>query len=154
MKVTVERTVEAIMRGREMGVYDITVMRVFFERSISVILILICGIAASCRPAVCGFSYFWLTVFGNWRSFTVLRHRSLSSFALSCLIQVKDKHSKCGKWLHNFWQLIYDVISVASICRAFRSLYWSLKVFSYFLAMAEVVQDVGEVIKLDGCSIK
>ena len=30
MKVTVERTVEAIMRGREMGVYDITVMRVFF----------------------------------------------------------------------------------------------------------------------------
>ena len=57
-----------------MGVYGITV-----------ILILICGIAVSSCPAVCGFSSFWVTVFDKRRSFTVLRY---CSFSLSCLKQV------------------------------------------------------------------
>jgi len=31
MKVTVKRTVEAIMPGREMGIYDITVIKFFLK---------------------------------------------------------------------------------------------------------------------------
>ena len=46
-----------------MGVYGIAVLG-FFSRGISVILILTCGIAVSSSSAVCGFSSFWLTVFG------------------------------------------------------------------------------------------
>ena len=45
-----------------MGVYGIAVLS-FFSSGISVILILMCGIAVSSSPAVCGFSSFWLTVF-------------------------------------------------------------------------------------------
>ena len=45
----------------------------FFSSGISVIFILMCGIAVSSCPVVCGFSSFWLTVFGKRRSFTVLR---------------------------------------------------------------------------------
>ena len=44
------------------------------------------------------------------------------------------------------------VIVVASDDPAFRSFYRSLEVFSRFLTMAEVAQDVGEVITLDGCN--
>ena len=44
-----------------MGVYSIAVLG-FFSCSISVILILTCGIAVSSSSAVCGFSSFWLTV--------------------------------------------------------------------------------------------
>ena len=55
-----------------MGVYGIAVLN-FVSSGISVILILICGIAVSSSPTVCGFSSFWLTVFGKRRSFTVLR---------------------------------------------------------------------------------
>ena len=47
----------------------------FFSCSISVILVLTCGIAVSSSSAVCGFSSFWLTVFGEIRLFTVLRYR-------------------------------------------------------------------------------
>ena len=65
-----------------MGVYGIAVLS-FFSSGISVILILMCGIAVSSSPAVCGFSSFWLTVFGKRRSFTVLRY---CSFGLSCLM--------------------------------------------------------------------
>ena len=36
----------------------------FFSSGISVILISVCGIAVSSSPAVCGFSSFWLRVFG------------------------------------------------------------------------------------------
>ena len=43
----------------------------FFSSGISVILMLICGIAVSSSPAVCGFSFFSFTVFGKRRSFTV-----------------------------------------------------------------------------------
>ena len=49
-----------------MGVYGIVVLG-FFSCSISVILILTCGIAVSSSSAVCGFSSFWLTVFGEIR---------------------------------------------------------------------------------------
>ena len=56
-----------------MGVYGIAVLS-FFSSGISVILILMCGIAVSSCPAVCGFS-----------SFTVLQY---CSFSLSCLKQV------------------------------------------------------------------
>ena len=55
-----------------MGVYGISVLGIF-SRGISVISILTCGIAVSSRSAVCGFSSFWLTVFGEMRLFTVLR---------------------------------------------------------------------------------
>ena len=44
-----------------------------FSNGISVILILMCGIAVSSSPTVvCGVSSFLLTVFGRRRSFTVL----------------------------------------------------------------------------------
>ena len=48
----------------DMEVYGIAVL-VFFSCGISVILILTCGIAVSSSLAVCGFSIFWLTVFGE-----------------------------------------------------------------------------------------
>ena len=54
-------------------------------------------IALSSSPAICGFSSFWLTIFGKdpSRTFTVLRYHLL---ALSCLIQVNTmcstNHSK------------------------------------------------------------
>ena len=50
---------------------------------ISVILILMCGIAVSSSPAVYGFSSFWLTVFGKRRSFTVLQYHL---FSFSCIM--------------------------------------------------------------------
>ena len=53
-----------------MGVYGIAVLD-FFSCGIAVILILTCGIAVSSRSKVCGFSSFWLTVFGEIRLFTV-----------------------------------------------------------------------------------
>ena len=56
----------------DMGVYGIAVLG-FFSCGISVILILTCGIAVSSSSAVCGFSSFWLTVFGEIRLFMVLR---------------------------------------------------------------------------------
>ena len=46
----------------DMGVYGIAVLS-FFSSGISVIWILMCGIAVSSSPAVCGFSSFWLTVY-------------------------------------------------------------------------------------------
>ena len=56
-----------------MWVYGIAVLS-FFSSGISVILILMCGIAVSFSRAVCGFSSFWLTVFGKRRSLTTLRY--------------------------------------------------------------------------------
>ena len=67
-----------------MGVYSIAVLG-FFSCSISVISILTCGIAVSSSSAVCGFSSFWLTVFGEIRLFTVLRYCLL--FCAFLLIQ-------------------------------------------------------------------
>ena len=62
-----------------MGAYGIARVLSFFSSGISVIWILKCGIVVSFSPAVCGFSSFWLTVFGKRRSFTVLRYCSLRS---------------------------------------------------------------------------
>ena len=63
-----------------MGVYDIAVLG-FFSCGISVILVLTSSInAVSSGSMVCGFSSFWLTVFGEIGLFTVLRYRL---FALS-----------------------------------------------------------------------
>ena len=70
-----------------MGVYGIAVSG-FFSCGISVILIFTCGIAVSSSSAVCGFSSFWLTVFGEIRSFTVLRYRL---FALSFRYNAQNK---------------------------------------------------------------
>ena len=70
-----------------MGVYGIAVLG-FFSYGISVILILTCGIAVSSSSAVCGFSSFWLMVFGEIRLFTVLRYRL---FALSCRYNTQSK---------------------------------------------------------------
>ena len=66
-----------------MGVYGIAALS-FFSSSILVILILMCRIAISSSPAVCGFSSFWLTVFGNRRSFTALRYCSFGLYCLKC----------------------------------------------------------------------
>ena len=63
----------------DMGVYGIAVLG-FFLCGISVISILTYGIAVSSSSAVCGFSSFLLTVFGEIGLFTVLRYRL---FALS-----------------------------------------------------------------------
>ena len=68
----------------DIEVYDIAVLS-FFSGGISVILVLMSGIAVSSSPAVCGFSSFWLRVLRKIRSFLVLRYRS---FGLSCLMQV------------------------------------------------------------------
>ena len=115
-------------------------------------VILMCGTTAvSSSLAVCGFSSFWLTVIGKRRSFTVLWYRS---FALSCLKQV---NTTCNTKLSMHGKLVVNlqcVIVVASNDPAFRSFYRSVEVFSRFLAMAEVAQDVGEVITLDGCNSK
>ena len=54
----------ACLREGDMGVYGIAVLG-FFSYGISVISILTCGIAVSSSSAVCGFSSFWLTVFGE-----------------------------------------------------------------------------------------
>ena len=62
----------------DMRVYGIAVLS-FFSGGISEILILMCGIAVSSSPAACGFSSFWVTVFGKRRSSTVLRYRHLVS---------------------------------------------------------------------------
>ena len=56
--------------------------------------------------------------------------------------------------LRNFWQFIYNVIVVVYNDRASRSFYRSIEVFSCFLTMAEVAQDVRGVITLDGCNFK
>ena len=79
----VARTVQE----EDMGVYGIAVLG-FFSCGISVILILTCGIAVSSSSAVCGFSSFWLTVFGEIRLFTVLRYRL---FALSFRYNTQNK---------------------------------------------------------------
>ena len=70
----------------DIGVYGIAVLS-FFSSVILVILILMCGIAVSSSPEVCGFSSFWLKVFGKRRSFAVLRYRS---FALNTICHVKQ----------------------------------------------------------------
>ena len=71
----------------DIGVYGIAVLSFFFSSGISVILILMCGIAVSSSPEVCGFSPFWLTVFGKRRSLAVLRYRS---FALNTICHAKQ----------------------------------------------------------------
>ena len=77
----------------DMGVYGIAVLG-FFSCGISVISILTCGIAVSSSSAVCGFSSFWLTVFGEIRLFTVLRYRLFAlSFRYNTLTIRKTKHS-------------------------------------------------------------
>ena len=65
--------ISVVMEG-DMGVYGIAVLG-FFSCGISVILILTRCIAVSSSSAVCGFSSFWLTVFGEIRLFTVLRYQ-------------------------------------------------------------------------------
>ena len=68
------------------GVYGIAVLSFFFKRYFG-ILILMCGIAVSSSPEVCGFKSFWQTVFGKRRSFAVLRYRS---FALNTICHAKQ----------------------------------------------------------------
>ena len=68
-----------------MGVYGIAVLG-FFSCGISVILIFTCGIAVSSSSAVCGFSPFWLTVFGEIRLFTVLLY-CLFALSIQCAKQ-------------------------------------------------------------------
>ena len=62
-KLDSDTCIESLKEG-DMGVYGIAVLG-FFSCGISVILILMCGIAVSSGLAVCGISSFWLTVFGE-----------------------------------------------------------------------------------------
>ena len=71
----------------DMGGYGIAVLG-FFSCGISVILILTCGIAVSSSSAVCGFSSFWLMVFGEIRLFTVLRY---------CLFELSFRYNTQNK---------------------------------------------------------
>ena len=63
--------------------YGIVVLNIF-PRGVSVILILMCGVAVSPNPAFCGFSSFWLTVLCK-RCFMVLWY---CSFELSSLTKI------------------------------------------------------------------
>ena len=69
------------------GTWRFTVLSLF-SCGISAILIFTCGIAVLSSSAVCGFSSFWLTVFGEIRLFTVLRYRL---FALSFRYNTQNK---------------------------------------------------------------
>ena len=112
-----------------MGVYVIAVLR-SFSSGISVIWILMCGILVSSSPAVCGFSSFWLTVFGKRKR---ILHRITVLFIwplLSNVGQYFEDFRLNGKWIHNFWQLLYDEIGRTSNDLAFRSLYRPIHVFS------------------------
>ena len=71
----------------EMKDYGIAVLG-FFSCGISVILIFTCCIAVPSSSAVCGFSSFSLTVFGEIRLFTVLQYRL---FALSFRYNTQNK---------------------------------------------------------------
>ena len=77
----------AILMEGDLGVYGIVVLS-FFSCGISVILILTCGIAVSSSSAVCDFSSFWLTVFGEIRLFTVLQYHL---FVLSFQYNMQNK---------------------------------------------------------------
>ena len=80
---------KALLYEGDMGVYGIALLG-FFSCGISVILILICGIVVSSSSAVCGFSSFWLKVFGEIRLFGVLRYRYLR-FPLDTIRKTKTK---------------------------------------------------------------
>jgi len=75
-----------------MGGYGIAVLG-FFSCGIWVILILTRSIAVSSSSAVCSFSSFWLTVFGEIRLFTVLRYRL---YALSFRYNIYAKQNTVG----------------------------------------------------------
>ena len=120
----------------EMGVYSIVVF-CFFSSGISLILISICGIAVSSSPAVCGFSSFWLTVFGKRRSEKILH--GISVPFICALLSNRDQyncstnHSKLNRSIKvNIFKTldlmvndytIDDEIGRASNDWAFRSLY-------------------------------
>ena len=83
---------------------------------------------------------------GTFHLRSPIQYRSIQYATQNTVSMVHD--------LRNFWQLIYNVIVVVYNNRASRSLYRSIEVFSRFLTMAEVAQDVGGVIMLDGCNFK
>ena len=71
-----------------MGVYGIAVLS-FFSCGISVILILTCGIAVSSNSAVCGFSSFWLTVFGETHYFDYVNPLAILTSLAPCQLKIK-----------------------------------------------------------------
>ena len=73
-----------------------------FSSGILLVLILMCGIAVSCSPAVYGFASFCLTVFGKRRSFMVLLYHLC---ALTCLIQVNTMCSMNNSKLNRLIQV-------------------------------------------------
>ena len=105
------------------GVYGIAVLS-FFSSGISVILILMCGLAVSSSPSVCGFSSLWLrySVKEDPSRYCGTVHWAL----LSRSISVEDFRLN-GNWIHNFWHLHYDEICRTSNDLAFRSLYRSIR---------------------------
>ena len=85
--ITAAKETSGYVEEGDMGVYGIAVLG-FFSCGISVISILTYGIAVSSSSAVCGFSSFRLTVFGEIRLFTVLRYRL---FALSLRYKTQNE---------------------------------------------------------------
>lgn len=96
----------------DIRVYSIAVWNLF--QAVFRYFNLICGIAVSSSPTVCSFSTFWLVVFCKRRSFKIFWYWLV---AFSCPIKVNTicnkntvrfKHN--GKWLHNFWNLILELL--------------------------------------------
>ena len=127
-----------LVYGGDMGAYGIAVLS-FFSSCISVILILTCSIALSFSPAVCGFSSFWVIIFGKFRrSFTLLWYHSFGSPS-SAGQYLKDFRLN-GKWLHNFWLLIYSTMKLVGhpMTGLFDHCTDQFDVFLRFLTMTEV----------------
>ena len=147
-----ENTCKSRKEG-EIGVYGIAVLS-FFMRYFGIIFVN--GIAVSSSPAVFGFHPFgWRYLVkedpsrGYCGTVHLLFHVQWRSIQYATQNTVSIIHD-----LRNFWQLIYNVIVVVYNDRASRSLYRSIEVFSCFLTMTEVAQDVRGVITLDGCNFK
>ena len=97
----------------DLRVYGIVILS-FFSSVFSVIWILMCGIAVSVSPAVCGFSSFWTTVFGKEDpsrncgiGYPPPPHPKFPSSCLLCLLLV------IGTWQNGvqFTMVIYSCLS-------------------------------------------
>ena len=119
------------------GTWGFTVLS-FFSSGISVILILMYGIAVSSSPAVCGFSSFWLTVFGKRKWITVLQYCSFGPLL-----------SNVGRYLVNTLDLTVNEHTISDSYSMIKlvghPMTWlfdlctdQFEIFSRFLAKAEV----------------
>ena len=80
----------------------------FFSSSTSVILILMCNIVVSSSPVVCGFSSFWLTIFGERRSFTVLQYHFICTLPSNTVNEVP-----LGFFLKVFLEIFFKLFGIS-----------------------------------------